>query len=223
MKRFLMHLLLLLSVGSSRSLAEDFKRFEFQPFVGYSVAGDISLKTYENVDYGSIRINNSYNIGATFGINLNELDAMEVAWQRQFTEGQLPAAIAVPYSSGDPIAFDLKIDKIHVNFLHHYRVFDPRVKPYIMAGLGATTFYTHSSGRNNSLSQFSFVVGGGVKYHLTNHFGLRGEARWSPAVMTASDSSYWCSIGGTGATCVANLKLDLQEQLDLTGGIFFRF
>jgi opacity protein-like surface antigen len=223
MKKILAQLLLLLLFGTSAIPAEDFKRFEFQPFGGYSASGDIPLITDDNVDHGSIRVNNSYNVGGTFAVNLNTLDAVEAFWQRQFTEGRLPAEIAVPQSPGDLIAFDLKIDQIHCNFLHHYRIFDPRAKPYIMAGLGATTYYANRNGQSDSQTQFSFAFGGGMKYFLTNHFGLRGEARWSPAVIMASDSSFWCSIGGSGANCAANLKIVLQNQLDLTGGLVFRF
>ena len=218
-----MQLPLFLLVGCSVILAGDFKRFEFQPFGGYSASGDISLITYDNVKHGSIRVDNSYNLGATFGINITALDAIEVFWQRQFTEGRLPAETPVPNSPANLIAFNLKIDQIHVNFLHHYLVSDPRAKPYIMAGLGATTFYANRNGQSGSNSEFSFAIGGGIKYFLTNHFGLRGEARWSPTMMLPSDSSFWCTVGGAGATCVADLKIDLQQQLDLTGGIVFRF
>jgi hypothetical protein len=223
MKIAWMHLPLFLLIGSSAIMAEDFKRFEFQLFGGYSVSGDIPLITYDNENHGYVRVNNSYNVGATLAVYLNELDAVEGFWQRQFTEGRLPAEIAVPQAPGDLIPFDLKIDRIHCNFLHHYRIFDPRAKPYLMAGLGATTYYANGNGQGKSNTQFSFAFGGGMKYFLTNRFGLRGEARWSPTVVMASDSSFWCSIGGSGANCVANLKIVLQNQLDLTGGVVFRF
>jgi hypothetical protein len=92
-----------------------------------------------------------------------------------------------------------------------------------MAALGATTFYANRSGLSGSSSKFSIALAGGMKYFLTRNFGFRGEVRWSPTVIAASDSDFWCSIGGLGAACTANLKVSLQEQMDLSGGIIFRF
>jgi hypothetical protein len=92
-----------------------------------------------------------------------------------------------------------------------------------MAGLGATTYYANGNGQSDARSYFSFSVGGGIKYYLNDHFGLLGEARWSPTIVSASDSSFWCQFGGSGAACLVNLSIALQNQLDLTGGLIFRF
>jgi len=223
MKEFWMSVPLLMLVGSSAALAGDFKRFEFQPFGGYTVSGSIPLMGDDDVQHGSIHVNSSYNAGATFAINLNKLDALEARWQRQFTEGRLPTEFVVPQSSGDLATFNLKIDQYHCNFLHHYEIADPRALPYVMASLGVTTYYANQNGRSDSRSYFSFALGGGIKYFFTSHFGLRGEARWNPTVVSASDSSFWCNIGGSGANCIIHLKAALQDQLDVTGGIVFRF
>ncbi len=223
MKKVWTHLFLLMLVGSSAVLAEDFKRFEFQPFGGYTVSGSIPLMGDDDVQHGSIHVNSSYNAGAAFAINLNALDAVELFWQRQFTEGRLPAEIIVPVSSGDPAAFNLKIDQYHCNFLHHYEISVPNALPYVMAGVGITTYYAHRSVQSGSRSYFSFSLGGGIKYFVTRHIGFRGEARWSPTLVSASDSSFWCSIGGAGGACVIHLKTAMQDQLDVTGGIIFRF
>ncbi len=215
--------LLLILAGTSWCLAGDFKRFEFQPFGGFTVSGGIPLTADDGNTHGSIPVNSSYNVGATFGVNFNVLDAVEGYWRRQFTEGGLPSEIVVPVSSGNLTPFDLKIDQYHLNFLHHYMLSDPRAFPYVIAGVGATTYYANSNGQRDSLSRFSFSLGGGIKYFLTNHVGFRGEARWAPTLLSASDSAFWCSIGGAGANCVVHLKTTLQNQLDLTGGVVFRF
>jgi len=214
---------LMILVGSSSSLAADFKRFEFQPFGGFTASGGIPLKTDDNTTHGSISVNNSYNVGTTFGVNFNELDAVEGLWRRQYTEARLPSEIAVPASSGGLTSFDLKIDQYHCNFLHHYRVSIPRLMPYVMGGLGVTTYYAKRNRQNDSMSRFSFALGGGIKYFITSHFGLRGEARWTPTLLSVSDSSFWCNIGGAGADCVIHLKTTMQSQMDLTCGIVIRF
>jgi opacity protein-like surface antigen len=222
MRNIAIHLLLLLIVDSSALLAEDFRRFEFQPFGGFTGSGGIPLIADDDVRHGSIRVNSSSNFGATLAVNLNALDAVEAHWQRRFTEGRLPAEIPIPLSPGNSTSFSPKIDRFHCNFLHHYRIADPRAMPYVMAGLGVTTYGVAGNGQSDSESHFSFALGGGVKYFITSRFGLRGEARWSPTVWSSSGSTLWCSVGG-GATCLIDLKTSVQHQLDLTGGLVFRF
>jgi opacity protein-like surface antigen len=216
-------LFLMLMAGSSAVLAGDFNRFEFQPYGGFTASGGIPLETEDNGAHESIHVNSSYNVGATFAVNLNKLDAVEAHWQRQFTEGRLPADFVVSQASQGPAQFNLKIDQIHANFLHHYEIADPRALPYIMAGLGATTYYADTNGRKDSRSYFSFALGGGIKYFISSYFGFRGEARWSSTLLSVDDSKFWCSVGGAGANCLVNLKTSLQQQLDLTGGIVLRF
>jgi opacity protein-like surface antigen len=223
MKKTWMHIAFLMLIGTSPALAENFKRFEFQPFGGYTVSGSIPLVGDDDIKHGSIHVNSSYNGGATFAINLNELDAIEAHWQRQFTEGRLPAEMVVTHLSENGTTFNLKIDQYHCNFLHHYEISVPKALPYVMAGLGATTYYANHGGSSGSRTYFSFSLGGGIKYFVSRHIGFRGEARWSPTLVSASDSSFWCSIGGAGATCLVHLKAALQDQLDVTGGIVFRF
>jgi hypothetical protein len=218
MNKAWMLLPLLMVAGSSVVLAGEFRRFEFQPFGGFTASGSIPLITDDDIHHGSIHVNSSFNVGATLAVNLNALDAVEALWQRQFTEGRLPAEIAVPISAGNSTAFNLKIDRYHCNFLHHYEIADPRAMPYVMGGVGATTYYASRGGQSDSRSYFSFALGGDIKYFLTDHFGFRGEARWSPTLISASDSSFWCNIGGSGATCLIHLRASLQHQLDLTGG-----
>jgi len=215
---------LLMFTGSLAFAADEFKRFEFQPFGGYSVSGDISLTDDDGVDHGSVEVKSSLNFGATFAVNLNDFDSIELRWQRQFSEGRLqPDEIVQPLPSANLQAFSLKIDQYHCNFVHQYEIAQTRAMPYVMASLGVTTFRASRAGESDSSTFFSFAIGGGVKYYFTEHFGIRGEARWNPAVMSASDSGFWCRFGGAGADCVVRLNLSLQNQLDLSTGLIFRF
>ncbi len=210
----------LLSV--SNSAAQNFKRFEFLPYAGFSASGDIPVESEENVS-GDIHVSSSLHAGAAFYIYLNELDAIGIRWQRQFTDGTLPAIIIEPAPREESTYFNLNVDQYHADFVHHFKLKNPEAKPYIMAGLGATTYYANRAGRSNSASYFSFALGGGMKYFFNDYFGFRGEARWNPTVLSTSGSSFWCSIGGEGAACIVDLKATIQNQLDLTGGIVVRF
>lgn len=204
------------------SPAQEFKRFEFLPYAGFSASGNIPVENEENVS-GDIRVNSSLHAGAAFYIYLNKLDAIGVRWQRQFTDGSLPPVVVEPSPLQDATHFNLNVDQYHADFVHHFETTNPDTKPYVMIGLGATTYYANRAGRSYSTSFFSFAIGGGVKYFFNDNFGFRGEARWSPTVLSTSGSSFWCSIGGAGANCIINLKASVQQQLDLTGGLALRF
>jgi hypothetical protein len=126
-----MALLSLLLLGCSTALAGEFKRFESQPFGGFTVSGSIPLTGDDDVRHGSVHVNSSHSLGATFAVNLNELDAVQAFWKRQFTEGRLPAEIAASISPGEVTRFNLNIDQTHCNFLHHYKIKDPRAMPLL--------------------------------------------------------------------------------------------
>ena len=223
MKSIWTTLILFILMNCPTVLSQEFKRFEFQVSGGLTVSGGIPLDVDGDVSHYSIHVNNSQNVGAAFAVNFNELDAIELYWQRHFTEGRLPAELAALLPSESLSAFNLNMDQYHVNFIHHYKISVPKTRPYVMAALGATTYRANWNGQSNSMSNFSFSIGGGVKYYLNDHFGLRGEVRWSPIVVSASGSSFWCQFGGSGGACLVKLTTALQEQMDLTGGFFFRF
>jgi hypothetical protein len=214
-------LALLLAAGPL--CAGDFKRFELQPFGGLTASGRIPLIGDDDVRRGSVHVNSSSNIGATFAVYLNELDSVEALWQRQFTEGSLPVESAEALFPGGAPGFGLKIDQAHANFIHQYQLRDSKAMPFVMAGLGATTYRANRAGQSVSKSYFSFALGGGVKYYVMPHLGFRGEGRWSPTVLSGSDSDFWCSFGGFGASCRIRLKTSLQHQLHLTAGLILRF
>ncbi|MEJ2111033.1 MAG: hypothetical protein P8Z37_14215 [Acidobacteriota bacterium] len=117
----------------------------------------------------------------------------------------------------------MKIDQFHGNFIHHFKVASPAVKPFVLGSLGWKTYNAKNGIDTVSKSFFSFALGGGVKYLFNDYFGLRGEARWSPSLLSVSDSSFWCEIGGQGAECQVQLNTSLHHQMDLTGGLIFRF
>jgi hypothetical protein len=203
--------------------AQEFKRFEFHVLGGLTLSGGIPLDVEGDVRPYSIHVNNSQNVGVAFAVNLNELDAIELYWQRQFTEGRLPVELAALLSPESLSAINLNIDQYHMNFIHHYKISVPKTRPYVMAALGATTYRANWNGQSNLMAYFSFSIGGGVKYYLNDHFGLRGEARWSPTVVSPMDRGFLCQFGGSGGACFVKLSTALQEQMDLTGGLFFRF
>ena len=90
-----MQVIFWMAIGCSAGSARDFKRFEFQPFGGLTASGDVSLETEDNTNV-TVLVNSSYNLGAAFGVYINELDSIEASFQRQFTDGRIPSEITDP-------------------------------------------------------------------------------------------------------------------------------
>ncbi len=206
--------------GCSAALAGDFKRFEVQPFGGYVISGSVPMTTNQGFDLGSIHVDSAGSAGVTFAVNINESDAIEALWQRQFSHGRLPGGLEFPLISGN---FDLKVDQTHLNFLHHYELPNTKALPYVLGGLGVTTYRVGGNGQSASQSYFSFSLGGGAKYFFTNHFGIRGEARWTPTLLSASNSNFWVKLSGADSFATVRLQTSLQHQMDMSAGFVFRF
>jgi len=70
-------------------------------------------------------------------------------------------------------------------------------------------------------TRFAFAIGGGAKYNLSRHFGLRGQAKYSPTYLTSTHEGYWCDPFWRGCWAVGNDHY--LHEFDLSGGITLRF
>ena len=83
-----------------------------------------------------------------------------------------------------------------------------------------TTSPKHSPGFP-TLSRFSASIGGGIKYYLADHFGLRLGARWLPVYVNSASSGYaYCDpLYG----CYDYYNTNYLNQGDAYGGLILRF
>jgi len=95
LKNIYLQIVLCFIFGCAAVRAQDFKRFEFYPFAGYTASGKVSLENEEGAGF-DIHVDGSYSLGADLGVNINELDTIEASWQRQFTDGRVPAGVYDP-------------------------------------------------------------------------------------------------------------------------------
>jgi hypothetical protein len=106
------------------------------------------------------------------------------------------------------------------NFVYHFVSEESRLRPFAFFGMGASSLSTNRAGVSGA-TRFAFSLGGGAKYNITKHFGLRGQLKYSPAYLTTTDQGYWCDPFWGGCWVVGNSHY--LHEFDVTGGIVFRF
>lgn len=187
--------------------------WQITPFFGARWGGTIPVNT-ANVDYLTIR--NTYDFGATLDVSLWGDSLMpEFMWNRQPTEIN---AHSLFNGSLSPLASS-NLDEYQFDILYQFRSSESKLRPFAVAGLG----FTHFSNIEDLVgfgSNFSYNIGGGVKYFLNDHWGLRAEVRWSPSHTTpgvAEECSYF--VGYCGEAQVANRTNQGQANI----GIIYHF
>ena len=114
----------------------------------------------------------------------------------------------------------MKMKNLMGNLLFHFADREAKLRPFAFVGLGASDLSPDRSGVSGA-TRFAFSLGGGAKYNLSKHFGLRGQAKWSPTYITSTDGGYWCDPFWGGCWVVGNDHY--LHEFDVTGGITFRF
>lgn len=191
--------------------------FEVTPFFGSRFGGLIDETTAidPTVSFDHILIKSSFDYGGLFDYALlPNLDA-EFMFNRQptvFTGHDVATNLRVKLADGT-------LDEYEWGILWAFRSPKAKIKPYIVAGFGFTQFAPSALlGFGN---RFSDSFGGGVKYFFDEHFGLRLEARWSPAQTTAA-AGLVCGPHG-GFPCFQATAAHAAQQGQANLGFIFRF
>jgi hypothetical protein len=77
--------------------------------------------------------------------------------------------------------------------LYHFGSADAHLRPFFLAGLGATLF---SGDDLESETKLSFGVGGGIKHFLWNAIGVRAHVRYKVTMLNDEDSADFCDPFG---------------------------
>jgi hypothetical protein len=99
---------------------------------------------------------------------------------------------------GDPYfkSYNSDLDQYQFGLLYMFFGADHKLRPYAAGSLGFT--HEFNSGGNPTRTDFSDSLGGGVKYELTRHIALRGDARFMPTYANSSLAQY-CEILSSAA------------------------
>ena len=201
---------ILLCLLVARPLAQN---VEVTGHVGGQFNGGLDLSTSL---FRRIEVGNSTNYGVTAGYLLGERYGIEFQWNHTKAD-----TVAQPAGGGSDIkVFSLNMDQYMGNLLFHFADREAKLRPFAFVGLGASDLSPDRSGVSGA-TRFAFSLGGGAKYNLSKHFGLRGQAKWSPTYITSTDGGYWCDPFWGGCWVVGNDHY--LHEFDVTGGITFRF
>lgn len=183
--------------------------FEITPFAGYRLGGDVDLQGstagVDLDDHGSFAI--------ALGLRADSESQYELFYSRQETK-------LAPNAALGPLGVD-------VEYLHAGGTLvldnEHAYQPYIVGGLGFTRFSpgSNASGARDD-SRFSVSLGAGMRFPVTQHFGLRLEAR-GYLTFIDTDSAFFCASSAAGGVCAIRTSGSTFVQYDLLLGAAFNF
>ena len=147
--------------------------FELDVFGGVSHVGAVNRSVFSEklVDGGMAGARAAYNFSQHFSIEGNY----------DFSVNNARLAFPGNFASSSP-DFGNQIQAFSVDPVYNFTRRGSRMRPYVTAGIGPSWFLPTKQARVafpavSKSSEFTFNYGGGLKYHLTPHLGLRLDAR----------------------------------------------
>ena len=189
------------------------QRFEVTPFVGYETSSSYRVNGL-NGPTGTdpvdrLRVNDSAAFGTFLDYTLTENFQVEFMWNRNNTSYSARDILTDSYIS----AYHSNIDQYQFGGLYMFRSSEHKLRPYVTGSVG----FTHDANGNGTpdRTEFSYSLGGGVKYYMTRHIGLRGDLRYLPTYVSSSN----CGPFG----CYYAHDSNYLNRGSFTGGIIFSF
>ncbi len=179
------------------------QEIEVTPFLGYTTAGNID-RTAAEID--NLEIASSFTWGAQVGFFFGPRLGFEISWAQQET------GLSLDTDSGRESPFDIVAGQLHGNFIYQLAREQSRVRPYVLAGLGATFF---RSAKLESETKLSWALGGGAKVYVQEHVGIKFQAKYNPTRLSGDSGGDFCDPFDF---CQSTLN-----QLEIGGGVVFRF
>jgi opacity protein-like surface antigen len=198
--------------GSAPAKAQyGWEKWEVAPFVGLETSGSVPITNSLTAD--RLRVNSGTSFGSFLDYRLTENAQAELMWNRNMTSFSKRDAATGIYSK----LFNSDIDQFHFGLLYMLRNSEKKLRPFIAGGLGFT--HNSNSGSNSDRTAFSYGIGGGVKYYLNRHIGLRGDLRYVPIYGNRTPGIICDPFGFCAQVRVSNYF----NQGNFTGGLIFRF
>jgi outer membrane protein W len=216
MKQRAMWLSLLAFVLGSAVSTHAQGKYEITPFVGFESSGNYPVTTASGVNNSidQLRVNQATAFGTFFDYNVTENFQGEFLWDHNNTSYSARQALSQTYYK----AFDTNVDQFQFGANYMFLDSTHKLRPYAAASLGFT--HEANSGGNSNRTAFSWSIGGGVKYYLSPHFGLRGDVRYLPTYGNSSYGTYCDPIYGF---CYPANVSNWLNRANIVGGLIFHF
>jgi hypothetical protein len=212
---FLGFFALLFTTASARAQS----RFEITPFAGYETSGSYPISVFNNnngsnlAPYNNLRVNDALAYGTFLGYNVTENAQLEFMWNRNNTSFSAQNALTGVYTK----AYNSDIDQFQFGGLYMLLNSSHRLRPYVAASIGFT--HEGNDGGTPDRTEFAYSLGGGVKYYLSRHLGLRGDARFMPTYGSTGNATYCDPYYGCYTARVSNYL----NRGSFVGGIIVHF
>jgi opacity protein-like surface antigen len=196
------------------------EKWEVTPFVGYETNGSYPLSpTSPSVTINDLRINGAASFGTFVGYSITSNAEFEFMWDRNMTSYSEQATPGAAYTK----AYNSSVDQYQFGALYTIFGEDHKWRPYIAGSVG----FTHEFNSSISTSvpspptrlDFSYSLGGGVKYALTRHLSFRGDARYMPTYANSSFAQYCDPFYG----CYTAKVSQYQHRGNFIAGLAIRF
>jgi hypothetical protein len=197
-------------------------RFEVGGRVGWTWADGVGVRGIQAGDgnvYDQIEPVDSISWGFTVGYIMSRRLEIEFLYDRQ------PTTLQVTGTNTVEIA-DLGINNYHGVLSFHFRSPAVLLRPYLIGGFGLTTYpgvsFTTAAGETREIggsNRLTSTFGGGLKAYK-GQIGARVEARWTPTYIKSEYTGWWCDEYWG---CYLTEKSQYSNQIELSGGVVFRF
>lgn len=219
--RLILAIALAVAAGMSSSRAEAQIRtntVEISPFYGRLFGGEFARASTTDVN-GQILFHDRIDVadadtwGVRLGYNFTELAEFEIQGSRTDTH-------LITHESGDIFGpGGERLGDLRIDYLIGYATFNfghRRLVPYATIGLGAARLQPSATPLpSHDSTRFTASLGGGLKFFVNPHFGLRVDGRGYATELGRDDN---CS--GHHDNCDRHHYLDNGE---LTGGLVLAF
>ena len=186
---------------------------EVTPFVGGQINTGLNLSTPL---FNNLTVKNALNYGVIASYSIRSPFSVEFMWNHSQAD-----TLAQPVGGGpNQKLFVLTTNQYLVDFLVHFKDPESRLRPFVLFGAGPANLAPDRS-QVNSTTRFAWVFGGGAKYTVSKHLGLRLQAKWSPTYINTTVQGVWCDPFWGG--CWARTDTVFLNEFDFTGGLTFRF
>ncbi len=195
---------LLVLAATAASAAE----IEVTPFIGARFGGE--FEEFQTGPFERLELEDGSSFGLTLGLKVGPHADIEVLYSRQSTRLRSGQFLGPSVD-----LTDINVDQFHLGGLYVFREQSSELRPFVSFSAGGTRFSPEDD--LASETKLSLALGGGIKFALSRHLGVRLQVRVVPTLIEAEDEVY-CWYG-----CDSVTDSNWVTQAELSAGLVLKF